>query len=725
MARKVELSTPLGDQLLFWRMTCTEALGQMFEIELDVLSKKPDIRPESLLGKSLTVSLNIDDERKRHFNGYAVRFAPGISKGKHFSYRLSLRPWLWFLTRTSDCKVFQNKPVTTVIDEVFSDEVSKAVDKQLAGDYKPWTYCVQYRETDFNFVSRLMEQEGIYYYFEHSEKEHKLILCDGAGSHKPIEGDLKVPFYSSGRSTAQASDHISAIGYTQVIQPGTIVMHEYDFVQPGADQKVTRKPEHTPEHSRKTYEIFDYPGAYDTTGEGDTYAAIRIEELAAQNEVFRGTGSERDMAVGRRFKLTDNSLKDYNIEYLVTETNIQIEDVQDESDSGGVTFAMQFCAIRSRQTFRPRRVAQKPVIVGVQTAVVTGPKGEEIFTDKHGRVKIQFHWDRYGKRDEKSSCFVRCAFPMAGKGWGMIAVPRIGHEVVVTFEEGDPDRPIITGSVYNGSNPGPFGTPAKMMVSGVKTNTHKGKGYNELAMDDTAGNELIRLHGQFDMDSTIEHDERILVKNNRTETVGVNESISIGMNRTETVGANESVTIGANRTHTVNASETLTVALQRTHTVGINETITIGAAQEITVGAVRALTVGASQTTNIGATMSESIGASRSESVGSDRSSQIGANDSLKVGSNRSAEVGSDDSLKVASNRTADVGADDSLTVAKNLVINAGDSVTITTGSASISMKKDGTIIIKGKDITIQGSGKINVKADSDIVMKGSKILQN
>ena len=537
MARTVELSSPLGNQLLFRRMTCTEALGQMFEIELDVLSTKPDIGPDTLLGKALTVSLSIDDERKRHFNGYAVRFAQGLPVGKHFSYRLSLRPWLWFLTRTSDCKVFQNKPVPAVVDEVFSDESSKAIEKKLSGDYKSWTYCVQYRETDFNFVSRLMEQEGIYYYFEHGEKEHKLVLCDSAGSHKPIEGDPKVPYYSSERSNAQANDHINAISFTQVIQPGAIVMHEYDFVQPGADQKVTRKPEHTPEHSRKSYEIFDYPGAYDTTAEGDTYAAIRIEELAAQNEIFRGTGSERDLAVGRRFKLADHPLKDYNDEYLVTETNIQIEDGQYESGTGGATYAMQFCAIRNRQTFRPRRVAQKPVIVGIQTAVVTGPAGEEIYTDKHGRVKIQFHWDRYGKRNETSSCFVRCAYPMAGKGWGMIAVPRIGHEVVVTFEEGDPDRPIITGSVFNGDNPGPFGTPAKMMVSGVKTNTHKGKGYNELAMDDTAHQELIRLHAQYDMDSTIEHDDRQHVKNNR--------QIAVDGTHTETIKGDTKITVSA------------------------------------------------------------------------------------------------------------------------------------------------------------------------------------
>ncbi len=529
MARIVELTSPLGDQLLFWRLSASEALGQMFEYELDVLSTKPDLKPEALLGKAFTVSLSIDGERQRHFNGYAVRFSQGESRGQLFSYHLSLRPWLWFLTRSSDCKVYQNKSVPMVIDEVFNDEPTNAVEREaLAGEYKPWTYCVQYRESDFNFVSRLMEQEGIYYYFEHSATEHKMVLCDGPGSHKAIDGDPQVPYYANDRSRSELNDHVSAITSTHKIQPALFVMSEYDFTQPGADQKTTRKPEHSSEFQRGHHEVFDYPGSYDSVSEGHHYSAVRIEELAAQSEIFTGTGSERDMTVGRRFKLTDHPLREMNAEYLVNATHIRLEEAQYESgQEDGPLFEMSFSAIRHRQTFRPARSTAKPAILGIQTAVVTGPAGDEIHTDKHGRVKIQFHWDRYGKKDERSSCFVRVAYPMAGKGWGMVAIPRIGHEVVVSFEEGDPDRPLITGCVFNGDNPNPFGTPGKAMVSGVKTNTHKGKGFNEMSMNDTAGKELINIHGQYDMVTTVLHDQKNTVNNDFTEVIKNTTKITV------------------------------------------------------------------------------------------------------------------------------------------------------------------------------------------------------
>jgi type VI secretion system secreted protein VgrG len=329
------------------------------------------------------------------------------------------------------------------------------------------------------------------------------------------------------------------------------------------------------------------------------------------------------------------------------------------------------------QQFRPRRATPKPFVQGPQTAMVVGPAGDEIYTDKFGRVKVQFHWDRYGGKDQNSSCWIRVSHPWAGKGWGSVATPRIGQEVIVEFLEGDPDQPIITGRVYNAENQPPFGFPAGAVLSGIKSNTHKGAGYNELSMDDTAGKERITIHGQYDMNSTIEHDQTLTVHNNRTdkidvddsETVGKNQSLKVGVNRTKTIGANETISVRGNRTSTVSKSETATVALQRTHTVGINETISVGSAQEISVGAAQVITVGLNRLTN--------------------------------------------------------VGKDDSTRVGKNYLIDADDSVTIKTGDASITMKKDGTITIKGKDIRLDGSGMINVKASKDVVVKGSKVGVN
>ena len=755
MQRLCELTTPLGDALLFSRMRVSEGLSRLFEIQLEAVSVKQDIDPKALLGKTATIKVTFEDGKQRFYNGHIVRLSLGGARGRHFVYHLVLRPWLWFPTRTTDCKIFQEKNVPSIVDAVLSDEPTKAVDDRISdrGKYQPWEYCVQYRETDFNFISRLFEQEGIYYFFEHRDGAHQQILIDNKGRHEFVTGDQSISFAPASPGMSQPIDHVSEWGAQQEIQSGCYVIDDYDFKRPSTELRAQRLPEIPSGWTKADYEVYDYPGDYDTYAEGDHYAAARIEELNAQATIFRGAGKLRFFQAGRRFKLTDHPRKDQNGEYLILATDYDYVDPAYESGGGaGSGFNCSFTAIRSNQQFRPLRTTPRPLIQGIQTALVTGPGGDEIFTDSFGRIKVQFHWDRYGKKDDKSSCWLRVAFLAAGANWGFVSIPRIGHEVVINFLEGDPDRPLVTGVVYNGANKPPWDLPANKTQSGMLTRSSKGgaaANANAIRFEDKKGAEQLWLHAEKNQDievendethwvghdrtKTVDHDETVHVKHdrtetvdnnekitigvNRTESVGSNETIAIGSNRTETVGSNETVTIGSNRTHTVMASETLTVALQRTETVGINETITVGAAQEVTVGGTRALTVGVSQTTTIGTTLSET--------VGTDRTVSIGANDTLKVAENRSGDVGADDSLKVAKNRNAEVGEDDSLKIGKNLVIDAGDSITFKTGSAVISMKKDGTILIKGKDITIDGSGKINVKADGNIVMKGSKIEQN
>jgi type VI secretion system secreted protein VgrG len=444
----------------------------------------------------------------------------------------------------------------------------------------------------------------------------------------------------------------------------------------------------------------------------------------------------RGMSAGCLFSLEGCPRDDQNCEHLILSTSHDLEYSQYEALPGGggvVDFRCQFVAMTTTEPFRPKRVTPKPFVQGPQTAVVVGPAGDEIYTDKYGRVKVQFHWDRYGEKNENSSCWIRVSSPWAGKGWGGVSTPRIGQEVIVDFLEGDPDQPIITGRVYNAEQTPPFGFPAGAVISGVKSNTHKGSGNNEMSLDDTAGKERVYIHGQYNMDTVIEHDQTSTIHNNRTDrvdvddsesvgnnqkwdvgvnrdaTIGANETLSVGGNRTKSVTGNESASISGSRDATVSGSETATVTMQRTHTVGINETISVGAAQEITVGAMQAITVGANQTTNVGV----------------NQSNDIGGNQSTSTGKNLTTSVGADESRAIKGQRGTTVGKDDNLKVTKNLVMDAGDSITIKTGSASITMKKDGTIQIKGKDIKIEASGKINAKADSDIVMKGSKILQN
>jgi type VI secretion system secreted protein VgrG len=757
-SRTFELKTPLGkDVLLLKAMRGVEAMSQPFQWSLELLSEKNDVDPDDLLGKKVSVGMTLPSGKKRFFHGFVSEFSLGGWAQNYNEYRAIVRPWYWLLTRTADCKIFQEMTVPQIFEDVVKQYGFTDYELKLAGSYEPWEYCVQYRETDFNFLSRLLEQEGIYYFFVHEEGKHTMVLADDPGKHQALPGYETVPYYAPGgggsggapssSSSSAASpgsrqrrerDHLEAWVWTKAVQPGSFATTDFDFEKPrkslSGTSSISRK------HGQADYEIFDYPAELSKleSSQSDLTAKVRIQELQASYLTARGHGSAAGLGTGLKFKLDKYPRKDLNIEYLITRCTytLTVDSYESGSVPSGEEFAVELEAIDAKTQFRPERRTPKPVVQGAQTAMVVGKAGEEIFTDKYGRVKVQFHWDRYGKQDEKSSCWIRVAQVWAGKSWGAIHIPRIGQEVIVSFLEGDPDQPIITGRVYNGDSMPPYGLPGNATQSGIKSRSSKGGGeanFNEIRFEDKKGDEQLTIHAEKNQDVTVEndevvsighdrtetvgHDETITVGNNRTEKVGVNETIGIGSNRTETVGANETISIGGNRSIEVAKSETASVALQRTHNVGINETISVGAAQEVNIGAAQTITVGAVQATSVGASQSTKVGTKRAISVGSDQGTQVGGNLSMTVEKNESRAVNE--------SRTTSIGKDDALTVAKNLTISAGDSITITSGDASISMKKDGTITIKGKDITIQGSGKINVKADGDIVMKGSKILQN
>ncbi|MBK9136411.1 MAG: type VI secretion system tip protein VgrG [Betaproteobacteria bacterium] len=732
-----------ADDLRFESMTATQALSALEAIEVTLVSSKPDIAAEKLLGEPAGVTVALREGGKRFFNGIVARFAVGKgSRGRHYRYHATLRPWLWFLTRTSDCRIFQDMTVPEIVEKVFGDHGAIAnFEFKLFGSYRKRTYCVQYRESDFQFIARLMEEEGIYWFFVHAEGAHKLMLVDDIGALPTAAEAETLPFHALAGGAPPDVDYIGQWSCTREVRTGKTALASYDFERPTTPLLVEQK--HARSHSLDDYERFDFEGDYTQKADGQHLADVLLDEHQARFERAAGGTNARALAVGHLFKLDRHPRSDQNAQYLCAQLHVSAHVAPYEAGTGGGAaggdasdYQCQFTAAPATQAWRPECRTPKPRVGGPQTALVVGPSGEEIFTDKYGRVKVQFHWDRYGKKNEKSSCWVRVSTPWAGKSFGFIQIPRIGQEVVVDFLEGDPDQPLITGRVYNAEQMPPWELPANATQSGVLTRSSKGGAYgnaNAIRFEDKKGAEQLWIHAEKNMDievendethwvghdrtKTIDHDETVMVKhdrtetvghdetitigNNRTETVAVDEAITIGANRTEAVGANETITIGANRSITVGASETATVALQRTHAVGVNESIAIGAAQEVAIGAAQTIAVGANQSTS------------------------VGANQSTSVGGNRAVEVGKDETHKVGANRTATVGKDDKLSVGKNLVIDAGDSVTIKTGSASITMKKDGTITIKGKDITIDGSGKVNVKASGDIVMKGSKILQN
>jgi len=760
MPRMMELTTPLGKDLLFRWLRGKEELGRASEFEVAALSTRNDIKPSDLLGKKITVKLERVKGGYRYFNGHVTRFAQGDTIGRYYEYRMTVRSWLWFLTRTADCRIFQEKTVPEIIKEVFADHSMAVFDDGLTGTYIKREYCVQYRETDFNFVSRLMEEEGIYYYFEHGDGKHTLKLVDSDTGHKKLDGKPSIAYHLPGRSLHGDEEYIQVFRQDQRIQPGLVATRSYDFAKPKADLGV--KAQNIQKHESADYEWYDFEGDYIQTDNGDHLAQVRVDELHSEFELAEAECNVREIAVGRLFGFTNAPRKDQEKDYLIVSAEWDLQNNTYETvTQEDAVYHCTMKVLQSKQQFRPARSTPRPTMGGPQTAVVVGPGGEEIYCDKYGRVKVQFHWDRYGKKNENSSCWIRVSNPWAGANWGGMAVPRMGQEVVVDFLEGDPDQPIIIGRVYNADQMPPYALPANMTQTGIKSRSSKGGGaanFNEIRFEDKKGSEQVFIHAEKNQDievendetkwvghdrkKTIDHDETVLVKNNRTETVGVNEKIDIGANRTETVGANESISVTANRTRTVGQNEVVTVGLTRTHTVGVNEAISVGAAQEVTVGGLQAITVGANQTTNVGVNQSTSVGANRSVEVGSNQTTQVASNATSTIGGNLEETISGNRTETVSGNRTetisgnhmakvskslkAEVGEDAAMDVTKNLSFVAGEQIVIKTGDASITMKKDGTIQIKGKDIKIEASGKMVAKADGEMVLKGqSKVTIN
>lgn len=690
--RKVQATTPFGkDALIVSQFSGVEQMSSLFQFDISFLSEKGELAPDDILGKELTVKYDLPGGSKRFFHGFVTEFSQGATQQRFHQYHATVRPWLWFLTRSADCRIFQNKDVQEIFEEVVKPYGFTHFKFKLNGALNKMDYCVQYRETDFNFVSRLLEQEGISYHFQHADGRHTMLLANDNSAHEKVPGYETVPYFPpDAPDAARERDYLDDWSFTKSVLPGTYATTDYDFTAPkkalGANSSISRS------HAHASLEIFDYPAdlAKFDSGETGRVAKIRVQELQATHMVGRGKGNAVGLATGYKFKLDKYTRKDLNIEYLVTGARYVI--TSDAAAAGaadtGTECQVTIDAIDAKQPFRPARVTPKPIVQGAQTAMVVGKAGDDIYTDEHARVKVQFHWDRQGKNDENSGCWIRVAQTWAGKQWGVIHIPRIGHEVIVDFLEGDPDKPIITGRVYNGANMPPYDLPGNKTQSGVKSRSSKDgtpENFNEIRFEDKKGEEQLYIHAEKNQDIVVENDE--------THSVGHDQTLTVQHDRTKDVQNDEKTSIGKNRTESVGEDEKITIGKSRTESVGSDEKIDISKTQKIAVGDDRSLSVSKNQTTTIGDNRKQSVGKDEEVSIGKNRKSTIGDNDNLQVG--------------------------------KKLVINAGDEITIKTGSASVTMKSDGTITIKGKDITIDGSGKVNVKASSDVVIKGSKVLQN
>jgi len=534
--RLLSIKTPLGaDVLILQSFAGTERISSLFSYQLELLSAQDNIPPADIVGKNVTITLDLADGSQRFFNGFVSQFVGGAMFTRELRrYRAEVVPWLWFLTRASDCRIFQFNTVPQIIEQVLPDLGFTDFEMDLQGNHPEREYCVQYRETAFNFVSRLMEEEGMFYWFRHEDGKHTLVVADHKGAY--VDCPENAIDYVPGSLT---EDHIGAWEHHYEYRSGKYAQSDYNFETPSTSLLTnTNTLIDLPDIGN--YELYDYPGEYRIKSDGEDLTKIRMEEQEVPYDTVRCDSGCRTLHTLGKFTVTRHECSaEENKSYLITAIEHSATD-QTQLVGGGETFYQnRFTCIPDSVIFRPARVTPKSKVRGPQTAVVVGPAGEEIYTDKYGRVKVQFYWDRYSRSNENSSCWIRVAHLWAGKNWGAIATPRIGQEVIVDFLEGDPDQPIITGRVYNAEQMPPYDLPASKTQTGIKTrSSQKGSpaNFNEIRFEDKKGQEQIYIHAEKNLSTVVEASESRSVGGSRSTTIQKDETLVIKEgDRTETL----------------------------------------------------------------------------------------------------------------------------------------------------------------------------------------------
>jgi type VI secretion system secreted protein VgrG len=671
--RPFTVTTPLGaDKLLLESFAGEEAISAPFHFTLEMVSKTNNISADALVRQPISINMELSDGSTRVIHGRVSRFVQLGSSDGLTSYRADMVPWLWFLSLSTDCRIFQKLSVVEIIKKVFDENSFPDYQIKCVKSYPKREYCVQYRETHLDFVSRLMEEEGIFYFFDHSASKHTLIVADAPSAVK-ASISAKAKMAAAGKDNA-TDDVLDLVEQETTARTGKVVLADYNPATPSTQLRSTAAGNHKEE-------AYDYPGNFLVRDEGDRYARLRLEEREAMQVVVSGSGNVRGLQSGSKFDLVGHYRGDMNKSYLLLRVSHSGSVGSYHAGSGAeAMYRTRFVGIPADVPYHPPCVTPKPRVFGSQTAVVVGKSGEEIDVDKDGQVIVQFHWDRKGAKDEKSSCRVRVSSTWAGKGWGFIQIPRIGQEVIVDFLEGDPDRPIITGRVYNAEQVPPYALPANSTQSGVQSRSSKGgasDNFNEIRFEDKKGSEEVYIHA--------EKDKKEVVENDNTETVGNDEAVEVKNNQRMTIGNDQQIKVTHDRKVTVGNDETIAIDKNRRETVGENETV----------------------------------------NVDKNRTHTVGKDEKLEVTGNRTHLIHKKETITVDDERKTSVGKDDALEVGKKLTITVADEITLKTGSAIISMKKNGDITIKGNNISLDASGKISAKASSDVNLKGSKVTAN
>lgn len=556
-SRPMRIDTPLEtDLLLLEGFEAEEGLSRPYLYTLELLSEDPDIKPEDLLWKKVLVSLVTQPELPPFLTHGVIRSFVKLNMGEGLArYRAEMVPAFWFLTQTTDCRIFQNESVIDIVTKLLDEGASAGQVKhevRCQRSYAKREFCVQYRESNFNFISRLLEEEGIFYFFEHTQDDESLILADGHKTFKICPDYEKVRCDPKGAPGEQV---VHSFLEEHAVRSYEVELQDYDPLQPSLQLYGTVKGTEP-----KIDDVFDYPGLFTDLDAGEYRARVDLERREKSRHRVSGTSSAHGLRSGTIIEIQEHFRDAANAKYYLDRVRHSAHSGAFRAwDQASFHYSNEFTAFPENVPFRSDRAARQPYVRGTQTAVVVGKKGEEVWVDEHGRVKVQFHWDRYGKNDENSSCWIRVSTQTAGKNWGHIEIPRIGHEVLVDFLEGNPDRPIIVGSVYNADMKTPYPLPEKGVVSGIKTKSSpKASGYNELIMDDKADKELIRMHAQKDLDVTVLHDETRTVKNDQTilvEEGDQSNTVKAGK-QTTIVEKDQTITVkSGNQTTTVNVGD--------------------------------------------------------------------------------------------------------------------------------------------------------------------------
>jgi len=721
-----------------------ETINGAFEFELWVSADDVAIALSDGVGKVAHLRFGADDARRNHIHGIVRRFEHSNESSDAATYRVVVVPEAWRMRLRKNTRIFQQMTVVDILTQVLGDADCGDFQMAASGSYATREYTVQYRESDWQFINRLMEEEGIYYFFEHDEGSCTMVVGDTASVHESIAGDATLKFRAETGALDASLEHVHNLNFGEEVVAGKVTMRDYNFKTPALSLESS-----TAADVDDDLEIYDYPGNYADGDGGSQLATMLLESHQARRKTGSGASSCARMASGRKFTLEDSPRDDLNIEYLLVRIEHRGADPLAHQLGDVEPYNNKFWIMPADVPFRPERRTPKPTINGIQTAVVTGPGGEEIHTDEHGRIKVQFHWDREGAKDENSSCWVRVKQPWAGPGWGSLWIPRIGQEVVIDFIEGDPDRPLCSGAVYHAANPPPYSLPDEKTKSTIKSDSSiGGGGFNELRFEDKAGSEEIFLHGQKDWNVVIENDENQEIGHDETRHVVNDQTLDVDHDQTITIGNDRHKTVKNDQFETVERHKRIDVTSNHDETIGGDATITIKGGQTLSITGDRSVSIDGEHEESVDKNQTITITKSQTTSVGEEMSLSVTKGKSEEVGEGSTEEVGGDKTSTLKGNYELTVKKDATFTVEKNFkqdvldthTLISGKKFAIQCGDATVEIAKDGKISIFGKDITVKGEGTVkvegkklevdskgavNLNASGKVKVKGSNVELN